>query len=85
MRPILYLAHEKLADSDLVIIPYKVISRLYTTLYGIIIGSLYAYFSRARYKRDRISLTVIYAEMLIRNQVTKLKNKILVTNLSATL
>ena len=45
---ILYLAREKLADSDPVIIPYKVINRMFTTLYGLISGSLSAYYSWAR-------------------------------------
>ena len=35
-----YLAHENLAESDPVIIPYKVINSIFTTLYGIITGLL---------------------------------------------
>ena len=45
----LYLAHEQSADSDPVIIPYMVINRRFTALYGIITGSLSAYYSCARY------------------------------------
>ena len=43
----LYLAHEQSADSDPVIIPYMVINRRFTALYGIITGSLSAYYSCA--------------------------------------
>ena len=32
---LLYLAHEKPTDSDPVIIPYKSMIRMYTTLYGV--------------------------------------------------
>ena len=38
-----------MADSDLVIIPYKVKNLIFTTLYGIITGSLPAKFLRPRY------------------------------------
>ena len=46
----LYLTHEKKADSDPVIIPYKVMNNILTTLFGIITGYLSAKFSRARYR-----------------------------------
>ena len=36
---ILHLAHELLADSDIVIIPYTVIIRLFITIYGIVTES----------------------------------------------
>ena len=44
-----YLAHENLAESDPVIIPYKVINSIFTTLYGIITGLLSVKFSGVRY------------------------------------
>ena len=44
----LYLAHEKLADSDPDMIPYKVMNRMLITIYGIITGSLSANYSYAR-------------------------------------
>ena len=46
---VLNLARNILADSDTMIIPYKVINRIFTTLYGIITGSVSADFSRAKY------------------------------------
>ena len=45
-----YLTPENLADSDPVIIPYKEVNKRLNALYGIITGSLYAYFSRAFYR-----------------------------------
>ena len=44
-----YLARDKYSDSDSVIIPYKVINCIFSTLYGIITGSLSAYFLRASF------------------------------------
>ena len=44
-----HLAHEQLADSDPAIIPYKVMNRLFTTIYGLITGTLPAKFLQARY------------------------------------
>ena len=38
---VLYLVREKLADSNPVIIPYKVMNRMFTTIYGIIARSLF--------------------------------------------
>ena len=49
MRLELYLDRENLADSDPVIIPYKVVKVRFIALYGMITGSLSAYFSRASY------------------------------------
>ena len=46
----LYLAHEKLADTDSVIIPYMAMNWRFITLYGIITGPLSAYYSCGRYK-----------------------------------
>ena len=40
----LYLAHNKLAENGPVIMPYKVINRIFTTIYGIIIWSLSAFY-----------------------------------------
>ena len=37
---VLCLAHEYLAGNDFVIMPYKVMNRICTTLFGIITGSL---------------------------------------------
>ena len=45
----LYLAHEQLSDSGPAIIPYKVMTRLFTTIYGIITGLMSAKLLRARY------------------------------------
>ena len=40
----IYLAHKKKTDSYPVIIPYKGLHRIFTTLFGIITGSVLTYF-----------------------------------------
>ena len=47
---LLYLAHKNLADSDPVIMPYKVVNIRFMPLYGVITGSLSADYSCARNK-----------------------------------
>ena len=51
----LYFAHEQQAKSDPVIIPYKVVNIRLITLYGIITGSLSAYYQRASYSYEPTS------------------------------
>ena len=48
------IVYEQTADCDTMIIPYKVINRTFTTLYGILTGSLSAVYSCA----SRVSSTV---------------------------
>ena len=45
-----------MVGSDPAIIPYKVIMRIFTTLYGMITESLPAYFSRAFYNESILNI-----------------------------
>ena len=55
---IVYLTRENLAESYPVIIPCKVLYRRSITMYGMITGSLSAYFSRARCSLLEIGIIV---------------------------
>ena len=46
----LHLAHENLADTEPVIIPFKIVNILFTALYGIITGSLPADYLCVKFK-----------------------------------
>ena len=46
----IWATHEKLADSDSVIIPYKAVNIKLMALYGVINGSLSSDYSCARYR-----------------------------------